>query len=156
MNGMTRIMARRNMKKREKDNKGFSLIELIIVITIMAILTALLAPQLLRYVEQSRQSKDAANMDELYRATQLALTDEKVYAAVSNGQEIKYAANGTISFNPANTTLSDELVKTIGSLAAPSLASTLYKGTGSAGQMITINVSTGNIATVSYKHPTTP
>jgi len=37
------------MKKR--NNKGFSLIELVIVITIMVILTALLAPQLLRYVE---------------------------------------------------------------------------------------------------------
>jgi len=151
MNGMTRIMARRNMKKREKDNKGFSLIELIIVITIMAILTALLAPQLLRYVEQSRQSKDAANMDELYRATQLALTDEKVYAAVSNGQKIVYGATGGITFDPANTTLSDELAKTLGTLSStPSLASSLYK---TSDRTVTINVSTDNIATVSYTHP---
>ena len=37
--------------KKQRNDKGFSLIELIIVITIMAILTAMLAPQLLRYVE---------------------------------------------------------------------------------------------------------
>ena len=71
-------IARKTAPGRKKDNKGFSLIELIIVITIMAILTAILAPQLLRYVEQSRQAKDKTTMDELARAFQLALVASSV------------------------------------------------------------------------------
>ena len=147
---MTKLMARRAALKRKKDDKGFSLIELIIVITIMAILTALLAPQLLRYVEQSRQAKDAANMDELYRAVQLALTDEEVYANISDGQKIVYGASGGVSFDPANATLNTELSKTLGNLVnAPSLASTLYKNSS---RTVTITIS-GGVATVSYTHP---
>jgi len=45
----------------KNDNKGFSLIELIVVIAIMAILVGALAPQFLKYVESSRQSADIQN-----------------------------------------------------------------------------------------------
>ena len=45
------------------NNKGFSLVELIIVIAIMAVLVGVLAPQFLRYVERGRQSKDVENFD---------------------------------------------------------------------------------------------
>ena len=38
------------MKKENMNNKGFSLVELIIVIAIMAILIVVLAPQYLKYV----------------------------------------------------------------------------------------------------------
>ena len=38
--------------KKKMDNKGFSLVELIIVIAIMVILVAVLAPQYLKYVEK--------------------------------------------------------------------------------------------------------
>ena len=69
-------------QRRASANRGFSLIELVIVITIMAILTALLAPQLLRYVENSRVARDEQNIDEIYRAIMLSLNDEKAYDAV--------------------------------------------------------------------------
>ncbi|MBP3475589.1 MAG: prepilin-type N-terminal cleavage/methylation domain-containing protein [Lachnospiraceae bacterium] len=49
------------MKERKMNNKGFSLVELIIVIAIMAILIVVLAPQYLRYVERSRNSTDQNN-----------------------------------------------------------------------------------------------
>ena len=42
-------------------NEGFSLIELIVVITIMAILTTILAPMLLRYIAQSRAAACTSN-----------------------------------------------------------------------------------------------
>ena len=44
------------MKKvRRINNEGFSLVELIIVIAIMAILAAALAPQLIKYIDNSRR-----------------------------------------------------------------------------------------------------
>ncbi len=39
-------------------NKGFSMVEIIIVIAIMAILAAVLAPQLIKYINKSRISTD--------------------------------------------------------------------------------------------------
>ena len=40
------------------DSKGFSLVELIIVIAVMVILAGGLEPALIKYIEKSRKSKD--------------------------------------------------------------------------------------------------
>lgn len=50
------------LKEKKLNNKGFSLVELIIVIAIMAVLIGVLAPQYLRYVERSRVSTDRDNI----------------------------------------------------------------------------------------------
>jgi len=47
----------------KKNNKGFSLIELIIVIAIMAVLVAIIAPNLTKYLGESKHNADIANMD---------------------------------------------------------------------------------------------
>lgn len=63
---------------KKKNNKGFTLVELVIVIAILAILVGLLAPQYTKYVEKSRKSADASNMDELVKAIQVYATDKAV------------------------------------------------------------------------------
>lgn len=60
--------------KKKKDNKGFTLVELVIVIAILAILVGLLAPQYTKYVEKTRKTADANNMEEMVKVI-------KVYAA---------------------------------------------------------------------------
>ena len=45
-------------RKIRQDDKGFTLVELIIVIAIIAILSAVAAPQYVKYVERSRISSD--------------------------------------------------------------------------------------------------
>lgn len=64
----------KSVLKKEKNNKGFTLVELVIVIAILAILVGLLAPQYTKYVEKSRKAADASNMDEMVKVV-------KVYAA---------------------------------------------------------------------------
>lgn len=65
-------------KQKSMGNKGFSLVELIIVIAIMAILVGVMAPQLLKYVERSRQSKDVQAVDTIHTAIVTALLDPVV------------------------------------------------------------------------------
>ena len=45
------------------NNKGFSLVELIIVISIMAVLLGVITPALIRYLQKSRIIRDERNLD---------------------------------------------------------------------------------------------
>ena len=48
----------KKLANRKKDNKGFSLVELIIVIAIMAILVGIVGTQVLPYLNKSKEAKD--------------------------------------------------------------------------------------------------
>lgn len=77
---------------RKNENKGFSLVELIVTIAIMAVMVTVLAPALLQYVEKSRMQKDDSAMGELTNVIQLALSDQDIYDEV-----LKYSCYGNVS-----------------------------------------------------------
>jgi type IV pilus assembly protein PilA len=60
------------MKSR---NYGFSLIELIIVIAIMAILVAIIAPNLTKYLSKSKRETDEKNANEIASQLHTCITD---------------------------------------------------------------------------------
>lgn len=67
----------------KKSNKGFSLVELIIVIAIMAILAAAIAPALIRYIDKSRKADDVQFFGQIQTAASAALANEDAYSAVA-------------------------------------------------------------------------
>ena len=56
------------MHDMKKDNSGFSLIELIIVIAIMVVLIGVLTPAIMGYIGKSQRTLDANTADEIKRA----------------------------------------------------------------------------------------
>lgn len=61
--------------RKKKDNKGFTLVELVIVVAILAILVGILAPQYTKYVEKSRKAADVSNLENLVTAFKTAAAD---------------------------------------------------------------------------------
>ncbi|MDE6627483.1 MAG: type II secretion system GspH family protein [Lachnospiraceae bacterium] len=59
-------------------NRGFSLVELLIIIAIMAVLSGALAPMLIRYINKSRLSTDIDSGKALATALMSAAADESV------------------------------------------------------------------------------
>ena len=60
---------------KKMNNKGFSLIELIIVIAIMAVLVAIIAPNLTKYLGKSKTQTDKTNLDEIKKQFKNAISD---------------------------------------------------------------------------------
>lgn len=93
-----------------KNNKGFSLVELIIVIAIMAILVGVMAPQLIKYVEKTNESSDTQLMDSIRTALTTAAMDPDVVRAGGGikggtGQTVAGCIDGTEALNAVSDIL---------------------------------------------------
>ena len=78
---------------RNKNNKGFTLVELIVVLAILAILAAMLVPSLTGYIDKSKKAKNLANARGFLNAAQTVCSE--LYAldpqSVCNNQVEGYA-----------------------------------------------------------------
>ena len=126
-----------NTKVAKKNNKGFTLIELIVVIAIIAVLAAILAPQYLRYVEKSRVTSDESTAKEIRNAIQTSCADSDVFEDVNSGDTVTWAKDGGKLTVSKGTKLSGELDKTVGT--TPHMKSKLWRDHGD--YVVTINVS---------------
>ncbi|MGN0244850.1 MAG: type IV pilin protein [Lachnospiraceae bacterium] len=97
---------------KKTNNKGFSLVELIIVIAIMAILVGVLAPQYLKYVEKSRVSADKDQLDSFYTACTTAAADPDLTGVPAYG-----TGRTTFPAGGADGTWTKEVEDTMGNVA---------------------------------------
>ena len=87
------------------NNKGFSLVELIIVISIMAVLLGVITPALIRYLQKSRIIRDERNLDIVRESIETVLSNEDFYEDLAYSSVV-INEDGTIAIN--NTKISSE------------------------------------------------
>ncbi|ROR30636.1 type IV pilus assembly protein PilA [Mobilisporobacter senegalensis] len=101
------------MKKEKRlNNKGFSLVELIIVIAIMAVLAGALAPQFIKYVAKSREATDNQNIDLLIATTNAVLADPDVTPAVGT---VTITSTSAATFTNVGSTFEAAFKQAVGS-----------------------------------------
>lgn len=91
---------------KKTTNKGFSMVELIIVIAIMAILAAALAPSLIKYINKSRLSTDIQTGTSIVSSVNAAMAVEK-----ANDECQKTYAGKTITVDQTNIVATDDFGK---------------------------------------------
>ena len=80
--------------KKEMNNKGFSLVELIIVVAIMAVLIGVLAPAYLQYVEKSKKTKDCQAVGSIMDAAEIVASDVAINWPTDEAVNITVNAGG--------------------------------------------------------------
>ena len=139
----------------KKDNKGFSLIELVIVIAIMAVLVALIAPNLTKYLGQSKRNTDLNNASELADMIRVCIAEYEVDSGdfiPAGGSDVSLTwvgmnvSGGPSSFNARLDSMvsKDPTSKETGTIATATVS--LIGSTPSSGYKVSVVI--GNVSVV--------
>lgn len=142
----------KKLANRKEDNKGFSLVELIIVIAIMAILVGIVGTQVLPYINKSKEAKDFQIINSYGTAATTAYSSnaEKVTEVTTI---IVYGTNTDAAGKPA-ATLETEIKDLVGYTDASKLVAKMgsTKGKKIAAVKIVIDPKTAKtITTQAYE-----
>ena len=129
-----------------KNNKGFTLVELIIVIAIIAVLAAVLAPQYIAYVERSRVAVDENTIQEIIHATEVAIADPTVNEGITANTSVVVANGAAVtSGNSGLQTAVQEVIT-----GTTSFKSNRHKATAADTYTIVVTYATGGITVAPY------
>lgn len=136
---------------KKKNNKGFTLVELIVVMAIMAILIGAIAPQVVKYVERARESKDIQVEQTVLTAVHTAVSSSETTVADFSGKTL---AEVTTLNNTLATSIKELLASDMQDDAGITGKCQSAKGKNAAGLKITnvggtITVQIGTLKAVS-------
>ena len=123
------------MLKKFTNKKGFTLMEMLIVVAIIAVLVAIAIPTMTNQLEKSREATDAANIRALYAEAMVEYLNSDTGAAVTREYTVTQKTAGW-----ANTELEANL---------KNLAKT-YSGTPTNGKKCTITIGTDGSASIVF------
>jgi len=92
-NGMMKKITKRLWEKKN-SKKGFTLVELIVVLVILAILAAIMVPALTGWIDKAKEKEIALEARTVYLAAQTIASED--YAKIKNARENFKLDNGTI------------------------------------------------------------
>ncbi|MBQ7920008.1 MAG: prepilin-type N-terminal cleavage/methylation domain-containing protein [Lachnospiraceae bacterium] len=134
---------------KKMNNKGFSLVELIIVIAIMAVLVGVLAPAYTRYIENARKSRDVSAVDSVLTVVETSLVDYNARGGSATEVTITVphtaSATNTISVEcTVDSDLEAEIAAVMGTYAIAGDWE-VTSGTNAADGTITATVNNGSV-----------
>lgn len=101
------------MKKlmKKKNNKGFSLVELIVVVLILGILAVALAPQVMKWVDTAKTNSDKNNARSIESSVSTAMADAQAsgWTLPVDGSGVKQAVSFTLNTTDLGTLKTNHL-----------------------------------------------
>lgn len=127
----------KNLQNRLNENKGFSLVELIVVIAIMVILIALLVPNVIGYISKAQDSANLSAAKTIYNAANTAVVDHKAQKGKwPTADELATALRGSSS------SANDQLAV----VPEGTAAGIVYEPTNGAVEQVWVATSTGDVS----------
>lgn len=94
----------KTFEKLKNNERGFTLVELIVVLVILAVLAAILVPTLLGYINQASAQKDFAAAESLREAAQAEIDEHYAEVPTEQNYQVIYYAGGASGIpKPYNT-----------------------------------------------------
>lgn len=151
MKKIMELLQNMKAKNEKKDNKGFSLVELIIVIAIMAILVGIVGTQVLPYINKSKEAKDFQIINSYGTAATTAYSSD-AENVTADTTIIVYGTNKDDPGKPAQT-LENEIKTLTGYDAAAKLQDKMGSKKGKKINAVKVEISLTNktITTQAYE-----
>ena len=86
--------------RKMKNQKGFTLVELIVVLVILAILAAMLVPALTGYIDKANRQKIVATTRQVVMAAQTEVSEAYASKTLTDGTVITITGGDTASITP--------------------------------------------------------
>ena len=129
---MKSLMVRKSLSPAKKNNKGFTLIELIIVIAIIAVLAAVVAPQYLKYVDKSKAATDVNTVSAIEQAVNVLCSDGTITATTDD------AVTWTASSGALSGTYAAEVAQILGKATTSGGTTTYSTNAGKSAEAVNV------------------
>jgi type IV pilus assembly protein PilA len=91
-----------NKEEKMKKQKGFTLVELMIVVVILGILAAIAIPAFIKYIRNAKTSEAKENLAYIFRESTTYFAKERVSATSPFSSDIEHQFPSATAYNPSS------------------------------------------------------